>query len=274
MNGDAKHLVERHDAQRSYYELVLRQPVFIMAPRQDTDFNMDVDSDSDISIFGDGGDPARSKGKGKGKAPEKRRKGKEQRIVNEVSLNPSSLLCAPIYETGLTFFFLLKMSDSKPIRGRRRTLVRGMRYKKTRRGACRVPWMIGWREADGEGEGIHQPIWLIQLIFSPFVRIWRLLAPAAAIRRTIIRHLILLLDLSSSMTDRDMRPTRFDLSLQYAREFIAEWFDQNPLGQIGIVGMRAGVGERIAEMSGVSSFSWLPCDGACDDNRQAIHRKS
>lgn len=79
----------------------------------------------------------------------------------------------------------------------------------------------------------------------------RLLAPAAAIRRTIIRHLILLLDLSAAMMDRDMRPTRFDLSLQYAREFVVEWFDQNPLGQIGVVGMRGGIGERIGEMSGM-----------------------
>ncbi|KAG2015459.1 RNA polymerase II transcription factor [Coprinopsis cinerea AmutBmut pab1-1] len=78
----------------------------------------------------------------------------------------------------------------------------------------------------------------------------RLLAPAAPIRRTIIRHLIIILDLSQSMMDRDMRPTRFDLTLQYTREFIAEWFDQNPLGQIGIVGMRAGLGERIGELSG------------------------
>ena len=52
------------------------------------------------------------------------------------------------------------------------------------------------------------------------------------------------------MMDRDMRPTRFDLMLQYAREFITEWFDQNPLGQIGIVGMRAGIGERLGEMTG------------------------
>jgi hypothetical protein len=56
------------------------------------------------------------------------------------------------------------------------------------------------------------------------------------------------------MTDRDMRPTRFDLTLQYAREFVTEWFDQNPLGQIGIVGMRGGIGERIGEMSGTVFF--------------------
>jgi len=66
----------------------------------------------------------------------------------------------------------------------------------------------------------------------------------------IIRHLILILDLSATMMDRDMRPTRFDLMLQVAREFITEWFDQNPLGQIGIVGMRAGLGERVGEISG------------------------
>jgi len=78
----------------------------------------------------------------------------------------------------------------------------------------------------------------------------RLLAPAAAIRRTIIRHLVLILDLSLAMMDRDLRPTRFDLMLQYAREFITEWFDQNPLGQIGIVGLRSGIGERVGEMSG------------------------
>ncbi|KAH8119540.1 TFIIH basal transcription factor complex, subunit SSL1 [Phellopilus nigrolimitatus] len=78
----------------------------------------------------------------------------------------------------------------------------------------------------------------------------RLLFPSTAIRRTIIRHLILVLDLSASMMDRDMRPTRFDLVLEYSRAFIVEWFDQNPLGQIGVVGMRAGVAERIGEMSG------------------------
>jgi len=47
-----------------------------------------------------------------------------------------------------------------------------------------------------------------------------------------------------------MRPTRFDLMLQYAREFVTEWFDQNPLGQIGVVGMRAGIGERIGALTG------------------------
>lgn len=92
---------------------------------------------------------------------------------------------------------------------------------------------------------------------SVYSTVDRLLAPAAAIRRTIIRHLVLVLDLSAAMMDRDMRPTRFDLMLQYAREFVTEWFDQNPLGQIGIVGMRGGLGERIGEMSGKRLQAYL-----------------
>jgi hypothetical protein len=69
-----------------------------------------------------------------------------------------------------------------------------------------------------------------------------------------------------------MRPTRFDLTLQYAREFITEWFDQNPLGQIGVVGMRAGIGERIGEMSGQrSQFDHL-VSSKTERNMQAIRR--
>lgn len=75
------------------------------------------------------------------------------------------------------------------------------------------------------------------------------------------------------MVDRDMRPTRFDLMLQYAREFINEWFDQNPLGQIGIVGMRGGIGERVAEMSG-GQLPVLTSLNADTNIHQVIRRRS
>ena len=100
----------------------------------------------------------------------------------------------------------------------------------------------------------------------------RLQVPSTAIRRTIIRHLILVLDLSASMLDRDMRPTRFSLTLQYAREFVLEWFDQNPLGQMGVVGMRAGVGERVVDMTGVFVLCSQPAP--VHTEIQAIHRMS
>jgi transcription initiation factor TFIIH subunit 2 len=78
----------------------------------------------------------------------------------------------------------------------------------------------------------------------------RTLHDSAPVQRGIIRHLILIIDLSESMLEKDLRPSRFLLTLQYAREFVAEFFDQNPIGQLSILGTREGVAERITSMSG------------------------
>lgn len=47
-----------------------------------------------------------------------------------------------------------------------------------------------------------------------------------------------------------MRPTRLLLTINYTVEFIREFFEQNPISQLGILGMRDGVAERISDMSG------------------------
>ena len=38
--------------------------------------------------------------------------------------------------------------------------------------------------------------------------------------------------------------------MQYLRQFVVEWYDQNPLGQIGIIIMRDRIAEVIVEMGG------------------------
>lgn len=78
----------------------------------------------------------------------------------------------------------------------------------------------------------------------------RTLKDAAPVQRGIIRHLVLLIDLSASMLEKDMRPNRFDVTLQYAREFVNEYFDQNPIGQLSVIGTREGIAERLAMMGG------------------------
>jgi transcription initiation factor TFIIH subunit 2 len=78
----------------------------------------------------------------------------------------------------------------------------------------------------------------------------RTLHDSAPVQRGIIRHLVLILDLSESMLEKDLRPSRFLLTLQYAREFVSEYFDQNPIGQMSILATREGVAERITSMSG------------------------
>lgn len=124
----------------------------------------------------------------------------------------------------------------------------GTLYERMNPVACRAPWIRCSRGDAGVGTCYFGSL------YSSLHLPCSLLFPPEAIRRTIIRHLILVLDLSASMLDRDMRPTRFDLMLEYARAFILEWFDQNPLGQIGVVGMRAGIAERIGDMSGAKSY--------------------
>ena len=52
------------------------------------------------------------------------------------------------------------------------------------------------------------------------------------------------------MTEKDLRPTRYLLTLRYASAFITEFFEQNPISQLGIIGMRDGLAKRISDLSG------------------------
>lgn len=74
------------------------------------------------------------------------------------------------------------------------------------------------------------------------------------IQRGIIRHIYLIIDLSLSMLDKDLRPSRLELTLNYLQAFVNEFFDQNPISQMGIIGMRNGIAERISNLSGKTNM--------------------
>ncbi|RKF62216.1 General transcription and DNA repair factor IIH subunit ssl1 [Erysiphe neolycopersici] len=78
----------------------------------------------------------------------------------------------------------------------------------------------------------------------------RLLRDTTPLQRGIIRNLILVLDLSFAMVEKDLRPTRYLLTLRYASEFVNTYFEQNPISQLGIIGMRDGLATRISDVSG------------------------
>ncbi|WWC95189.1 hypothetical protein V866_002045 [Kwoniella sp. B9012] len=78
----------------------------------------------------------------------------------------------------------------------------------------------------------------------------RALMADTPLRRSIIRHMFIILDLSESMMDKDFRPTRFEVIIGYLRSYVVEWFDQNPLGQIGIIIMRDRLSEVLVPMGG------------------------
>lgn len=81
-------------------------------------------------------------------------------------------------------------------------------------------------------------------------RTHRLLKDTTPLQRGIIRHLILVIDLSMAMVEKDLRPTRYLLTIRYTTEFITEFFEQNPISQLGIIGMRDGLATRISDISG------------------------
>lgn len=78
----------------------------------------------------------------------------------------------------------------------------------------------------------------------------RLLHDTTPLQRGIIRHVVLVLDMSFAMADKDMLPTRHRLSLAYAAAFVRDFFEQNPISQLGVVGMRDGVAVRISDLGG------------------------
>lgn len=78
----------------------------------------------------------------------------------------------------------------------------------------------------------------------------RLLRDTDPIQRGIIRHLFIIIDLSKAMQEKDLRPSRLSLTFTYLEAFIAEYFDQNPISQIGLVGTKDGLAEKLTELSG------------------------
>ena len=72
----------------------------------------------------------------------------------------------------------------------------------------------------------------------------------ALIQRGMLRHVFLLLDASAAMASTDLRPTRLFAAAAAAREFVKEYFDQNPISSLGVIVARDGVAEKVSELSG------------------------
>lgn len=75
--------------------------------------------------------------------------------------------------------------------------------------------------------------------------------PTTPFQRGIIRTLVVIIDGSLTMLEKDLRPNRFGAMLTYLQDFIVEFFDQNPISQLGIVMMRNGVAHLVSEVSGL-----------------------
>src|SRR5687767_2303157 len=58
---------------------------------------------------------------------------------------------------------------------------------------------------------------------------------ARKIRRGMTRHLFLIVDFSKSMSQTDFKPSRLTVTMNVLEAFIKDYFDQNPLSQLGLI---------------------------------------
>lgn len=107
-----------------------------------------------------------------------------------------------------------------------------------------------WDVVKDDTEGLRTLEQLVQqMIEARKKKIMR--NPSTPFQRGIIRTLVVVVDASAAMADKDLRPTRLGATLAHLHDFVGEFFDQNPISQLGIVVMRNGVAQVASEVSGL-----------------------
>ncbi|XP_055055109.2 general transcription factor IIH subunit 2 [Misgurnus anguillicaudatus] len=70
------------------------------------------------------------------------------------------------------------------------------------------------------------------------------------VRLGMMRHLYLVVDSSRSMEDQDLKPNRLTSTLKLMEYFVEEYFDQNPISQIGIITTKNKRAEKLTDLAG------------------------
>ncbi|KAL8581796.1 hypothetical protein ACOMHN_010170 [Nucella lapillus] len=89
------------------------------------------------------------------------------------------------------------------------------------------------------------------------------------VRLGMMRHLFLIVDMSAAMSDQDLKPTRILTSLKLLETYIEEYFDQNPISQLGILVTCNKRAEKVTELGGnprrhitaLQGLTEKPCQG-------------
>uniref|UniRef100_A0A8C1R336 General transcription factor IIH, polypeptide 2 n=1 Tax=Cyprinus carpio TaxID=7962 RepID=A0A8C1R336_CYPCA len=70
------------------------------------------------------------------------------------------------------------------------------------------------------------------------------------VRLGMMRHLFVIIDSSRSMEDQDLKPNRLTSTLKLMEFFVEEYFDQNPISQIGIITTKNKRAEKLTDLAG------------------------
>jgi transcription initiation factor TFIIH subunit 2 len=69
-------------------------------------------------------------------------------------------------------------------------------------------------------------------------------------RLGMMRHVYVIVDCTSSMSVQDLKPTRMICTVKLLEMFLEEFFDQNPISQLGMIVMKNKRAEKLSELAG------------------------
>nr|XP_043609149.1 general transcription factor IIH subunit 2 [Erigeron canadensis] len=110
-----------------------------------------------------------------------------------------------------------------------------------------------WESLQEDESGNLRPIDNQALHHAQYRRRLRSLSAASAasrIQKGLIRYLFLVIDLSRAAGEMDFRPSRMMVVAKQVEAFVREFFDQNPLSQIGLVVIKDGVAQSLTDLGG------------------------
>lgn len=78
----------------------------------------------------------------------------------------------------------------------------------------------------------------------------RRLEIARNVRKGLIRYVYVVLDLSRGMANKDWKPHRLGCVSDVLQQFVKDYFDQNPISQLGVIAIKGMKAEKLSDLSG------------------------
>ena len=80
-------------------------------------------------------------------------------------------------------------------------------------------------------------------------RLTRNISLIPGLKKGLIRNFIIIIDASKVGNETDLYPTRIKWLLNRIKEFSNEYFEQNPLCQLGILITKDGIAEKVSDLT-------------------------
>jgi transcription initiation factor TFIIH subunit 2 len=74
--------------------------------------------------------------------------------------------------------------------------------------------------------------------------------PGRTHARTQMRHCYIIIDMGDAMLDKDLVPTRQTVTVDLLTTFVEEFFDQNPISQLGMITTKDKRAQMLLELTG------------------------